>query len=502
MFISRESAASKTEVYGSAPVKPFTAEEARAWLAAIVDSADDAIIGKDLNGVVRSWNRSATRIFGYQPEEMIGTHVIRLIPPELRHEEQMILSKIRAGERVEHYDTERMRKDGSRVQVSLTVSPVRDCEGSIIGASKIVHDATFDRDARIASARLGAIVDSSDDAIIGKDLKGMVLSWNPAAERLYGYTAEEMIGTQILRLIPPELSREEDFILDKICSGERIEHYATQRVHKSGRRISVSITVSPIRDPSGKIVGASKIARDVTDELNAQRRKDEFLAVLAHELRNPLAPVRAAISLFGAPGVTEEQLAAAKRIADRQIAHMARLLDDLLDVTRITTGRVELKRARMDLCEGMDTAIDAVRSLIESKRHRLKIEKPDTAVYLDADAARINQIVSNLVTNAAKYTPDEGDIEVRCEKNGAEAIITVSDTGIGFSPEMGHRLFTLFAQDDRAVRRAAGGLGIGLALVKEFVERHGGTVRAHSAGHDKGSTFIVRLPCEHNAGLA
>ncbi|HUP29884.1 MAG TPA: PAS domain S-box protein, partial [Usitatibacter sp.] len=266
-----------------------------ALLAAIVSSSDDAIISKTLEGIVTSWNPAAERIFGYSAEEMIGQSILRLIPTELRSEETLIIGKVSAGERLEHFETTRLRKDGRRVHVSLTVSPVKNASGVVVGASKIARDIGSQREGDRARALLASIVASSDDAIISKDVNGVITSWNGAAEKLYGYTAAEMIGSPVRKIIPQGLQYEEDEILEKIRNGERIDHFETQRVHKSGGRIEVSITVSPVRDSSGRVIGASKIARDVSQQREAQRQKDQFLAILAHELRNPLAPITSAL---------------------------------------------------------------------------------------------------------------------------------------------------------------------------------------------------------------
>jgi PAS domain S-box-containing protein len=470
-------------------------ERERAVLAAIVESSDDAIVSKDLNGIVMSWNPAAERIFGWTAAEMVGRSILTIIPPELRHEEDLILGSIRAGRRVEHFETERVAKDGRRVFVSLTISAVRDASGRVVGASKIARDVTQQRESERARSTLAAIVESSDDAIVSKNLDGVVTSWNRGAERIFGWTAAEMVGASILRIIPPELHDEEYGILARIRAGERVDHFDTVRLHKSGRPLEVSITVSPVRDAAGRVIGASKIGRDVTEQREAQRRKDEFLAILAHELRNPLAPVRYAIAMLRQEGVSEEQRRRSEAILERQTEHMARLLDDLLDVSRIATGKVELKKARVELRPLVTSAVDAVRAVMDEKGHELRMDLADEPMWLDADPVRISQILVNLLTNAAKYTEAGGRIEVATARDGGEAVIRVKDNGIGFAPEMKPRLFTLFTQLEPVLNRAVGGLGIGLALVREFVERHGGRVEAHSAGRGKGSEFTVRLPC-------
>ena len=471
------------------------AERNKAILAAVVQSSDDAIVSKDLNSIVMSWNPAAERMFGWTAQEMIGRSIVTIIPPELRHEEDTILANMRAGRRMEHFETWRVAKDGHRVYVSLTVSPVRDITGRVVGASKIARDVTQQREADRARAMLAAIVESTDDAIISKNLTGMVTSWNRGAERLFGYATDEMLGASILRIVPPELHEDEFRILGRIRAGERIEHYDTVRVAKGGRRIEVSLTISPLRDGAGKIVGASKIARDVTEQREADRRKDEFLAILAHELRNPLAPVRYAIAMLRQSGVGDEQRRRSEAILERQTEHMARLLDDLLDVSRIATGKVELKKALVEVRPIAETAVDAVRALLEEKRHELRLDLSSEPMWLDADAVRISQILVNLLTNAAKYTNPGGRIELASRREGDEVVLTVKDNGIGFAPEVKPRLFTLFTQVEPVMNRSTGGLGIGLALVREFVERHGGHVEANSAGPGRGSEFVVRLPC-------
>jgi PAS domain S-box-containing protein len=470
------------------------AHSARAILAAIVESSDDAILSKDLDGTIMSWNRGAQRIFGYTAEEMIGSPITRLIPPELREEETRILAEVRAGRRVEHFETVRRTKSGKRIFVSITVSPVRDASGAVIGASKVARDITAQKAAERMGGVLAAIVQSSDDAIISTDLDGHVLSWNPAAERLYGYPAEDMIGKSVGRIIPADMPNDQRMILAKIRAGERIEHYETVRMDRTGRRIDVSVTVSPVHDAAGTLIGASKIARDISPVREAQRRKDQFLAVLAHELRNPLAPIRAALSLLGREDVPRDRLARVTEIARRQMGQMTRLLDDLLDVSRLATGKVELRKERLDLRVMGRQAVEAARPLVESKGHALRAEITDEPLPMDADPVRIAQILSNLIANAAKYTDTGGRIELIVQREGSMGVVHVSDNGIGFSREFQHRLFTLFSQDDAATARASGGLGIGLALVREFVERHGGSVSATSPGPGRGSRFTVRLP--------
>jgi len=346
----------------------------------------------------------------------------------------------------------------------------------------------------MAEARLAAIVNSSDDAIISKDLTGRIVSWNRAAEHLYGYAASEILGESIFSLIPEELKAEEEEILARIGNGERVEHYETCRLRKDGTRIEVSITVSPVYDPDGRIIGASKIARDISPAREAQRRKDQFLAVLAHELRNPLAPVRNAIEILRSLPPPSPQLQWTHDVIDRQVRQLSRLVDDLLDVSRITSGKIELRKERVELAAAVRIALESSRPVIERGGHELTVRVTPEPAWLDADLARLAQVLSNLVNNAAKYTRPGGHIWVTAERRGGEAVVCVRDNGIGIEPAMLARIFDMFTQAGTAGAHSQGGLGIGLTLARRLVELHGGRVEALSEGIGRGSEFVVHLP--------
>lgn len=245
-------------------------------LSAIVESSDDAIISKDLNGYITSWNQSATRIFGYSEEEIVGKHISILFPPDRIDDEQMIIETIKNGEQIDHFETLRLKKGGEEILISVTISPIRNASGKIIGASKIVRDISDRYKQELKQAMLSSIVSSSDDAIISKNLDGIITSWNLGATRIFGYSEQEMLGTSVKKLIPENRINEEDIIINNIKSGKRIAHFETKRLAKDGKKIPVSISVSPIKDSTGKIIGASKIARNIKDRRKAKQKIKKY----------------------------------------------------------------------------------------------------------------------------------------------------------------------------------------------------------------------------------
>ncbi|MFL6713155.1 MAG: PAS domain S-box protein [Sulfurifustis sp.] len=478
--------------------------------AAIIDSADDAIISRNLQGVIQTWNRGAERLFGYRAEEAIGKPITLLIPPERRNEEPEILARITRGERIEHYETVRVAKDGRPIPISLSVSPIRDARGEIVGASKIARDLTPQKEAERVQAHFAAIVESANDAIISKNLQGVIQTWNPGAERVFGYRAEEVIGKSITLLIPPERQNEEPEILARIANGERIEHYETVRVRKDGRRIPISLTISPIRNARGEIIGASKIARDMTERIGAEnalreaeRRKDEFLAMLAHELRNPLTPIRTGLDIIQKNLGDQKRRQWALEVIDRQLVQLGRVIDDLLELARIVNGNISLKRDIASVRALVSNAVESSRPFIHSRRHHLRVDLPERDLSVYVDPVRMGQALTNLLINAAKYTPPGGTITIQALKEDEALIIRVTDTGRGIEEELLPKVFDPFVQGKPDYARTEGGLGVGLSIVRRIVELHDGTVSAHSNGRDAGSEFSIKLPlCDDIAAEA
>jgi PAS domain S-box-containing protein len=356
--------------------------------------------------------------------------------------------------------------------------------------------------------RLAAVVESSDDAIITKDLHSIITSWNPAATRMFGFTEQEAIGKSIRMIIPQELQSEEDLVLSKIRAGEKVDHYETVRQRKDGGRINISLTVSPICDDAGTVVGASKIARDITERVRladenaklydiareANRMKDEFLAVLSHELRTPLNAIVGYSRLLRGGVLSEEKAARGLETLERNATWLSQIIDDVLDVSRIVSGKLRLDVQSVELPIIVDNAVATVHPAADAKNVRIQTTIDSNVGPVSGDPDRLQQVVWNLVSNAVKFTPRDGRVQVRLERVNSHIEVTVSDTGAGISPDFLPYVFDRFRQANTGTTRSTGGLGLGLAIVRHIVEMHGGTVEATSAGEGKGATFTVRLP--------
>jgi PAS domain S-box-containing protein len=536
-----------------------------ALLAAIVASSDDAIVSKTLDGHIQSWNAGAVRIFGYQAHEVIGKPITIIIPPELHEEEHHILDQVRRGKRIDHFDTIRVTKDGRRISISLTVSPIHDSRGNVVGASKVARDISAQKAAeqalRESERRLAAEADALARLVEWSTRLWRSSDLNDGLHEILiavtGLLGAEKGNIQLLDpkgetlSIAVQQGFEQDF-LDFFREVSAADNSACGRALRSGERIVIedvetddpfepfravaraanfrSVVSAPLLradgTPLGMVSTHFRIVHRPTDQelrrldlylrqaadfiqrckleqilqqseealREADRRKDEFLALLAHELRNPLAPIRYALAANKKANGTPEQQRRAEEVIERQVSHMSRLLDDLLDISRVTRGKLELKKGPCELTLVIGAAIETARPILDAKHHTLSLDLPKQAVRLEADAIRLSQVFSNLLINAAKYTDSGGHIQVRATHEGREVVVAIRDNGIGISAEMIPRLFTMFSQADAALDRAEGGLGIGLSLVRGLVTLHGGSIEARSEGIGRGSEFIVRIP--------
>jgi two-component system cell cycle sensor histidine kinase/response regulator CckA len=481
-----------------------------ARLAAIVQSSDDAIVSKRLDGVVLTWNPAAERIFGYSSEEMVGSSIFKLIPPELHDEEHMVLRRVSRGEPVAHFETTRVRKDGSRFPVDLTVSPIRDASGTVVGASSIKRDISQRKAAEETSSRLAAIVRSSDDAIISKRLDGTVLDWNAAAERMYGIPAGEMVGRSIYRVVPDELEHEERAILQRVAGGEHVAHYQTVRRRGDGTLIDIALTLSPIRDSTGTVVGASSIQRDITDIKRAEealRQASKMEAIgalaggLAHDFNNQLYAVSGFAHFIARdPGLSPSSradLIELQKTAER----MASLTRQLLAFARQQVLSPEI----LDLNVAVQDTRPMLQRLIGSATP-IELALGTGPKWVRVDRAQLVQVLLNLVINARDAMPDGGRIELRTEtlevsphhvfdkgqsavEPGAYAMLAVTDTGEGIPAHHLPHIFEPFY-----TTKAAGlGTGLGLATVEGVVSQSGGHIQVDSKV-GKGTTIRILLP--------
>jgi len=489
-------------------------------LRVTLSSIGDAVITTDTEGRVTSLNRVAESLTGWTDQD--ARHqpldvVFRIVNEDTRQGVENPATRALQEGIVVGLANHTLLVDKRGVERSIddSAAPIRDDEGVVSGCVLIFRDVSERRQwekreaGRLVSARLlASIVESSDDAVISKSLEGIIQSWNEAAERLFGYTSAEAVGRHISLVIPPERIAEEDHIIASLKAGTRIDHFETERVRKDGRSIQVSLTVSPVKDDDGKVVGASKIVRDITDRKRAEdelrtlasdladadRRKDEFLATLAHELRNPLAPLSNTLAILKRTGNHDESLRRGLDTMERQLEQLVRLVDDLLDLSRITHNRIELRTRRVELSSLIRQAVLFAQPLADAVGHTMDVTMPAESIQLNADPVRLTQVFGNLLNNSCKYTPPGGIIRVIATRADDDVVVTVADTGMGIPRDKLTTIFDMFAQVDRSLEHSQGGLGIGLTLVKRLVEMHGGSVEARSAGEGKGSEFIVRLP--------
>jgi PAS domain S-box-containing protein len=479
-------------------------------LASIVESSNDAIIGKSLDGIIQSWNAAAEQMFGFTSNQAVGQHISIVIPPERLAEEDHILASLKAGQRIEHFETERRRNDGQRIQVSLTISPIRDEEGNVVGASTIVRDITDRKRVEGDREKFVTLVESSTDFIGMCDLNGIPFYVNRAGLELVGLDSiEQARRTPVSEFFFPE---DQDRIMNQffpeVMKSGHGEVEVRFRHFKSGDARWMAYKVLKLVDAADQPIGFATVSQDVTerrrltdnlsrlatDLSDADRRKNEFLATLAHELRNPLAPMSNMLEVLKRAEGDNDVLKHAHETIERQLGQMVRLVDDLLDLNRITHDRLELRKADVELANVIHQAVEASRPLVDSAAHNLIVDLPEEPIYLHVDPARLAQVFGNLLNNSCRYTKPGGKIWLSARKLNGEVIVTVKDTGSGIPQDKLDSIFEMFTQVDRSPERSQGGLGIGLTLVKRLVEMHGGAVEAKSGGDGTGSEFEVRLP--------
>jgi PAS domain S-box-containing protein len=648
-------------------------EDATLPLAAVVAASCDAIIGLTADFLIASWNPAAERLFGYPAAEAIGQPASLLSPIQAHHEQTQALTRVAAGDAIPNFETVCRAKDGATVPVALALAPVRNGDGAVTGIAAIARRVERRHRSDRAAARLAAIVESSDDAIVSKDLNGIVTSWNHAAERMFGYSAAEMIGASIRTIVPGDRQSEEDDVLAHVRRGEKVDHFETLRRRKDGTLIPISLTVSPVRDEHGIVVGASKIARDISEarqhaaitaKINevgaavastldrdvivqavtdaatsvtgaefgaffynvvdpasgdafqlytlsgasieafakfphprataifaptfrgerivrladvtkdaryghnppyngmpaghlpvrsylavpvkspsgdvfgglflghsavgvfseqheqlasgiaawasvalenaklyvsaqdANRVKDEFLATLSHELRTPLNAIVGYTRMLRSGVVSGDKQERAIATIDRNARVLTQMVEDVLDVSRIVSGKLRLERHPVDVATVTRHALDAVLPIADAKGVHVDLAVDAGPAVVSADPARLQQVIWNVISNAVKFTERGGRVDVRVSRRDGDAEVVVKDSGIGIAAEFLPFVFERFRQGDAGPTRAHGGLGLGLSIARHLIEMHGGTIAATSEGAGRGAMFRIALPLD------
>lgn len=490
-------------------------------LAAIVESSDDAIISTDLNGIIATWNKGAEHIFGYSTVEAVGRPFTILIPADRFEKEAKILKEVLKGRRVDHYETVRQRKDTSLIDISLTISPLKDETGEIIGAAKIARDIS-ERVKREKQIRYQArLLDAVEQAVIATDFEGRIVYLNSYAEWLYGWLETDVTGKNLTELTAMSAPQQSDEIFSRIRQGNSWSGEMHVR-RKDDSEFSAMVTHSPIHNEQGQLIGVVQVSRDITapkraeaehaklleserraraEAEEANRIKDEFLATISHELRNPLNVILgySEVLVRSNEANQSEFVQRAAEILRRNAIAQAQLVNDLLDLSRLQLGKFSLNRQVVSLTKTINDAVETVQAEALAKGLEVKIEMSNELVFVDGDPLRMEQIVWNLLNNAVKFTPSGGTVTVKLAKRNGFARLAVADTGQGIEPKFLPHVFEVFRQADATISRRHGGMGIGLALVQQLVQLQQGTVSVSSGGTGQGAEFTINLPLSTEA---
>ncbi|HEU4869696.1 MAG TPA: PAS domain S-box protein [Pyrinomonadaceae bacterium] len=511
------------------------------WLAALIESADDAIISKTLDGIITSWNKGAQRIFGYTADEVIGKPVTILIPADHEDEEPTILARLRAGKRIEHYETIRITKDGRLLDISLTVSPIKGPNGEIVGASKIARDITDQKQARRAfdeaSERLKLALDAARLGDWSWDARTDVTVMSETAANLFRIPpGPHMTWTEMRNLIHPDDREHAKVAVEEAVANHTDYDIEYRVIRGDNSEVWVSSKGRGIYTENGTVTGMLGFIQDITTRkrneetlrqqaealltLNetaqkaradaeraaaqnerlyrhaeeSSRLKEEFLATISHELRTPLSAILGWTRMLRMGQLSPENSVKALDTIERNARAQAQLVDDLLDVSRIITGKLRMDVRPSDPNSFIDAAVEAVKPAAEAKNVRIQKIVDTGAIAIPGDPVRLQQVVWNLLSNAIKFTPRGGHVQIYSQRVNSHLEIIVSDSGQGISPDFLPHVFDRFRQADQKTSRQHGGMGLGLAIVRHLVEMHGGTVRAASEGEGKGATFTVMLP--------
>ena len=480
----------------------------------VEQTRDYAVFMLDTEGHITTWNAGAERIKGYAPKDIIGRHFTVFYLPEAiaRGWPAYELEMAKAEGRFED-EGWRVRKDGSRFWASVVITALRDEHGRLLGFSKITRDLTqrrrYEEALRQSEERFRLLVEGVVDyAVFMLDPEGVVSSWNSGAQRIKGYTPDEIVGKHFSRFYTEE-DREAGKPWEVLAVARREGHVQDEgwRVKKDGTRFWARVVLTALHDPEGQLRGFAKVTQDLTqrrqveDLTKAANNLAEFIAVLAHELRNPLAPIRAAVEVMARTPPGEAAHALLRGTIERQSAQLARIVDDMMDIGRITRGTLGVERVPVDMAEAVRRALESAAPAITERRHQLAVDVPAGALVVDGDLDRLTQVLTNVVNNAARYTPPGGTIGITGRAEDGCAVVRVTDTGQGIPADLIGRIFDMFVQGRTALERVGGGLGIGLALARRIAELHDGSLEARSEGEGKGAELTLRLPLSPGARI-
>lgn len=468
---------------------------------------DYGIFMLDPEGYVVTWNIGAERLKGYQASEVIGQHFSIFYPEEAR-ERRWPDEELRRAAANGKYEEEgwRIRKDGSRFWASVVITALRDESGAITGFGKVTRDLSERREhmeaLRQSEERFRMLIEGVRDyAIYMLDTQGVIKSWNSGAQLIKGYSANEVIGKHYRMFFRSEdaaAGLPERELQDALANGRTEEE--GWRVRKDGTTFWANIVLAPIRADDGTLVGFAKVTRDMSERTrlrdleHSAKHMNQFLAMLAHELRNPLAPIRNAVSILQLEPAPSTTVRASREMIDRQLSHLTRLIDDLLDAGRLTSGKIRIKPERTSFNQALAIAVEAARPDMDARSHTLELDLPPQTICVNADPTRLAQVLQNLLGNAAKFTPNGGLIQLRARVVEERLYVELTDNGAGISPEALGQIFALFSQGDGLAASRQSGLGIGLSLARSLIEMHGGSISASSAGVGQGSVFRFELP--------
>jgi PAS domain S-box-containing protein len=502
------------------------AEATQAQLVAFVESSTDAIYSHDFAQRILSWNKSAEKLFGYTASEVIGKSIKIIIPSNHQAEEWEILERLKHGKCIDHYEAVRLRKNGTRVDVSISVSPLRDMNGRIIGASKIGRDISerkrLEEALRTSEAKFHNLLDTLPAAAYTCDAEGLITYYNQRAVELWGREPKlndpENRFCGSFKLFSTDgipLTHDQCWMALTLKEDKEYNGYEVVVERSDGSRQSGLVHINPIHDESGKLLGAVNVIVDITDRKRAEkekeellirekaaraeaqtanRSKDEFLSLVSHELRSPLNSILGYNRILRSNPHDAKQITQSCDVIQRNVQRQIQIIEDLLDITRIVSGKLRLDKQPTDIVPVLDEALAVVRPGAEARGIELLAHYNTNPEMVIGDSIRLQQVIGNLLSNALKFTPEGGRIDLKLERADNNLSIVVSDTGQGIAPAFLPHIFDRFRQADMSSSRRHGGLGLGLALVKHLVGLHGGTVEATSKGIDLGSTFTVRLP--------